>query len=56
MIQIDIIDYSRVSDWGVKVTEYVNSNLEEIICVLIDVIEDDPDFEIDFFFPRDYFM
>lgn len=56
MIQIDIIDYSRLSDWGVKVTEYVNSNLKEIICVLMDVIEDDPDFEIDFLFPRDYFM
>lgn len=56
MIQIDLIDYSQISSLGIKVTRYVNENLQEIIRVLMDIMSDDPDFEIDFLFPRDYFM
>lgn len=56
MIQIDLIDYSQISSLGIKVTRYVNENLKEIIRVLMDIMCDDPDFEIDFLFPRDYFM
>lgn len=56
LIQIDTIDYSCVSGLDIKVTKYVNKNVEEIIRVLIDIMCDDPDFGIDFLFPRDYFM
>lgn len=37
-----------------KVTQYVNSNLKDIIRILLDILEDDSEFELDSFFPRDY--
>lgn len=33
-----------------QVTQYVNSNLRDIIRVLIDILETDPGFELDGFF------
>lgn len=54
MIQIDLVDYNKITDLGMQITKYVNKNLKDIICVLIDVLETDPDFELDGFFPRDY--
>ena len=38
-----------------QITKYVNRNLKDIIRVLIDVLETDPEFGLDGFFPRDYF-
>ena len=54
MVQVDLVDYSRLTDLGMQITKYVNRNLKDIIRVLIDVLETDPDFELDGFFPRDY--
>lgn len=54
MIQVDLVDYSRLTDLGMQITKYVNRNLKDIIRVLIDVLETDPEFGLDGFFPRDY--
>ena len=54
MIQVDLVDYSRLTDLGMQIKKYVNRNLKDIIRVLIDVLETDPDFELDGFFPIDY--
>lgn len=56
MIQIDIVDYDNLSNLGMRITEYVNSNLRDIVRVLIDILETDPEFDLDGFFPRDYLM
>ena len=55
VIQVDLVDYSRLTDFGMQITKYVNRNLKDIIRVLIDVLETDPEFGLDGFFPRDYF-
>lgn len=54
MIQIDLVNYDNLTSLGMKVTQYVNSNLKDIIRVLLDILEDDSEFELDSFFPRDY--
>lgn len=54
MIQVDLVDYSRLTDLGMQIKKYVNRNLKDIIRVLIDVLETDPEFELGGFFPRDY--
>lgn len=54
MIQIDLVNYDNLTSLGMKVTQYVNNNLKDIIRVLIDILEDDSEFELDSFFPRDY--
>lgn len=56
LIQIDIVDYDNLSSLGMRVTKYVNSILREILRVLIDILETDPEFDLDGFFPRDYLM
>lgn len=56
LIQIDIVDYDNLSSLGMRVTKYVNSNLRDILRVLIDILETDPEFDLDGFFPRDYLM
>ena len=56
LIQVDIVDYDNLSDLGLRITQYVNSNLKDIIRVLLDILETDLDFELDGFFPRDYLM
>lgn len=56
LIQVDIVDYDNLSDLGLRITQYVNSNLKDIVRVLLDILETDPDFELDGFFPRDYLM
>nr|WP_115642471.1 hypothetical protein [Clostridium putrefaciens] len=56
LIQINIYDYEDLSSIGKRVTQYVNSNLRDIIQVLIDILESDPGFDLDGFFPRDYLM
>lgn len=38
MIQIDIVDYDNLSSLGMRITKYVNSNLRDIVRVLIDRI------------------
>lgn len=39
-----------------RITKYVNSNLRDIVRVLIDILETDQEFDLDGFFPRDYLM
>ncbi len=56
MIQLDVVNYDNLSNLGMKITQYVNGNLRDIIRVLIDVLETDSEFELDGFFPRDYLM
>lgn len=56
LIQIDIVDYDNLSSLGMQITQYVNSNLRDIIRVLIDILESDSEFDLDSFFPRDYLM
>ena len=56
LIQIDIVDYDDLSSLGIQITKYVNSNLRDIVRVLIDILETDPEFDLDGFFPRDYLM
>lgn len=56
LIQIDIVDYDNLSNLGMRITKYVNSNLRDIVRVLIDILETDPEFDLDGFFPRDYLM
>lgn len=56
MIQIDVVSYDNLSTLGMRITQYVNSNLRDIIRVLIDILETDSEFELDAFFPRDYLM
>ena len=56
LIQIDIVDYDNLSSLGMRITKYVNSNLRDIVRVLIDILETDPEFDLDGFFPRDYLM
>jgi len=50
------VDYDNLSNLGMRITEYVNSNLRDIVRVLIDILETDPEFDLDGFFPRDYLM
>ena len=47
--QVDLVDYSRLTDFGMQITKYVNRNLKDIIRVLIDVLETDPEFELNGF-------
>jgi hypothetical protein len=56
LIQIDIVDYDNLSSLGMRITKYVNSNLRDIVRVLIDTLEIDSEFGLDGFFPRDYLM
>lgn len=56
MIQIDVVNYDNLSSLGMRITQYVNSNLRDIIRVLIDILETDSEFGLDGFFPRDYLM
>lgn len=56
LIQIDIVDYDNLSSLGMRITKYVNSNLRDIVRVLIDILETDPEFDLYGFFPRDYLM
>ena len=56
LIQIDIVDYDNLSSLGMRITKYVNSNLRDIVRVLIDILETDPEFALDGFFPRDDLM
>ena len=50
MIQIDIVDYDNLSSLGMRITKYINSNLRDIVRVLIDILETDPEFDLDGFF------
>lgn len=54
MIQVDLVDYCKLTKRGMQITQYVNQNLKDIIRVLIDIIETDSEFGLDGFFPRDY--
>lgn len=54
LIQIDIVDYENLSDLGLRITKYVNSNLRDIVRSLLDILELDQEFDLDGFFPRDY--
>ena len=56
LIQIDIVDYENLSDLGLRITKYVNSNLQDIVRSLLDILELDQEFDLDGFFPRDYLM
>ena len=56
LIQIDIVDYENLSDLGLRITKYVNSNLRDIVRSLLDILELDQEFDLDGFFPRDYLM
>lgn len=39
-----------------QIVKYVNKNIREVIRVLLDIMEDDPYFEIDFLFTRDRYQ
>lgn len=52
LIQIDIVDYDNLSSLGMRITKYVNSNLRDIVWVLIDILETDPEFDLDGFFSK----
>lgn len=54
MIKIELVDYDNLTSLGIQITQYVNSNLRDIVQVLKDTLEIDPDFGLDGFFPRDY--
>lgn len=56
MIQIELVDYDNISELGLRITKYVNGNLMGIVRVLKDILEEDPDFGMDGFFPRDYLI
>ena len=56
LIQIDIVDYENLSDLGLRITKYVNSNLRDIVRSLLDILELDQEFDLDGFFPRNYLM
>ena len=56
LIQIDIVDYDDLSNLGMRIKKYVNSNLRDIVRVLLDILETDQEFDLDGFFPRDYLM
>lgn len=56
LIQIDIVDYENLSDLGLRITKYVNSNLRDIVRSLLDILELDQEFDLDGFFPRDYLL
>ena len=49
MCRVIQVDYSRLTDLGMQITIYVNRNLKDIIRVLIDVLETDPEFELNGF-------
>ena len=50
LIQIDIVDYDDLSNLGMRITKYVNSNLRDIVRVLLDILETDQEFDLDGFF------
>lgn len=55
MIQIELVGYDhKLSEVDLQVTKYVNKNLQDIIRVLIDMMENDPEYGLEDFFPRDY--
>lgn len=54
MIDIYAMQEISTNDLRRKVIEYVNSNIESIVRVLLDFMEEDISFSLDFFFPRDY--
>ena len=61
MIPLDLFDYTEKKEIDIKVTEYINENISEILRLLIDILKDDwnnevDGFSLDMFFPRDYLM
>ncbi|WP_366923898.1 hypothetical protein MFMK1_000820 [Metallumcola ferriviriculae] len=56
MIPLDFLDYGENNSIDMKVTENVNGNLAVIVRVLLDYLNNDPDFGMDGFLPRDYLM
>lgn len=54
MIPLELFDYTKYKEVDMLVTKYVNKNLEAIIRVLIDILNDDCDFDLEGFLPRDY--
>ena len=55
MIQIELVSYDHIlSEVDLQVTKYVNKNLQDIIRVLIDMLENDPEYGLEDFFRRDY--
>lgn len=56
LIEIEFVDYEKVSDFGLRLTKYINNNLKDAIRVLKDVLETDPDFEMDDLFPKAYLV
>lgn len=54
MIPLELFDYSNYKEIDMQVTRYVNKNLETIIRVLLDILNDDSEFDLEGFLPRDY--
>jgi len=54
MIPLDLFDYTEHNKVDLEITRYVNDNLAAMVRVLLDYLNDDPEFSLDFFFPRDY--
>lgn len=56
MISLDTLAYGENYQLDIKITEYVNENLATIVRVLLDYLNNDPEFGMDGFLPRDYLM
>ncbi len=56
MISLDLLDYGKNNRIDMKITKYVNENLAIIVRVLLDYLNNDPDFGMEGFLPRDYLM
>ncbi len=54
MISLEILDYTNCKEIDIQVTRYVNKNLENIVRVLLDLLNNDCDFDLEGFLPRDY--
>lgn len=53
MIQIELVGYDHIlSEVDLQVTKYVNKNLQDIIRVLIDMLENDPEYGLEDFFSK----
>ena len=56
MIPLDLFDYGENDKIDTKITQYVNENLAIIVRVLLDYLNNDPNFGMEGFLPRDYLM
>jgi len=56
MIPLSLFDYTEHNKIDIAVTRYINDNLADIVKVVLDTLDGDPEFTLDSFFPRDYLI